>query len=122
MKTNSVKILVTNKMSSKRFKRPAGRTVDYRETRTSDSDPYIEILSFDHIPTRTSSWDREICKSLMIEYVNAESIDEIVSPTGELSGEYKTLILDGWDRDTFMTADRQSIKTDSQGCIRPGMV
>lgn len=96
--------------------------VNYKDANSSESNLYTNITSFADIPSRTSMWDKEICKSLMIQFINADKVNEIIVPALNLEKEYDTLILDGWNRDNFLYSNRKSIIEDNDGNIRPQTV
>jgi len=103
------------------LKRPRS-DVNYKDPESSESDLYTSIISFSDIPSRTSMWNKEICKSLMIYFINASNINEIIVQASNLENEYSTLVLDGWNKDTFVHSNRNSIVHSTDGKIRPQTV
>jgi hypothetical protein len=71
------------------------KRINYRDPHTSDSDAYSEIKSIDDLPHNTSSWTKDICRSLNIRYENASSIDELVQQSNVDDSE--EILLDGYD-------------------------
>lgn len=74
-------------MSLRNRKRPRAHT--------SDSDAYSEIKSINDLPHNTSSWTKDICRSLNIRYENAPSIDELVQQCNV--GDSEEILLNGYD-------------------------
>ena len=71
------------------------RRINYRDPHTSDSDSYVEIKSIGDLPHNTSSWTKDICRSLNICYENAASINELIQQINVDDAE--EILLNGHD-------------------------
>lgn len=79
------------------------KRISYRDPHTSDSDSYHEIKSINDLPHNTSSWTKDICRSLNIQFENADSIDKIIQQLSVDDSE--EILLNGYDLSKLYDTD-----------------
>lgn len=68
----------------------------------SSSDIYHEITSVEDVPNQTSKWNEEHRKAMMIEFVNASGLTELIELIVDHPEEWNAL--SEWDRISFRNA------------------
>src|ERR1700730_11206764 len=90
--------------------------VNYKESRSFDSELYYEISRIHDIPRRASKWTSETCKALRIKYVNTSKVEDIIAPCDiDLSDE---VLLPGWNENNFSNIDNTAIRYKGNGTMR----